>query len=339
MTTEFASLKGEIALVTGGTGFVGRHLVRRLAAVGAKPRVLARKSNKNAILEEFSRLGAEIVYGDICRPEAVRTACRNAGVVFHLAALFREAKHADSEYFAVNVEGTRNVLAAAQENGVKRVIYCSTCGVHGSIEKPPADENEPFHPCDVYQESKARAEELARSYFEQGRPPGVIIRPAMIWGEEDRRLLKLFRGVARRRFPIIGGGNMLTHWVYVHDLVDGMLLAAEKEQALGQSYILAGREALPLKEVVQIIADLAGVEPLPFRVPFWPVYLAALVMEKLCVALRVEPWIHRRRVEFFVKNRAYSIEKAGRDLGYSPRYDVREEARRIYAWYKEHGWL
>lgn len=339
MDYEFPRLLGKIAAVTGATGFVGRHLVRRLAELGIHTRILARETSDPKLLGEFRMAGTEIITGDIKQAACVRELVRGSNVIFHLAALYREAKYPDSEYYEVNLEGTRRVLEASRDAGVDRVVYCSTCGVHGSIPNPPANEGEPFRPCDVYQESKLQAEKLAAECFAAGKPRGVIIRPAMIWGEEDRRILKLFRGVARRRFPIIGSGNLLTHWLYIEDLVNGLLLAADRPTAAGQTYILAGKSSQTLEDTVRTVAEIAGTKPLPLKIPFWPVFLVSAAVEKVCVALGIEPPLHRRRVEFFTKNRAYSIEKARRELGYEPCYDMKEEARRIFVWYKEHGWL
>jgi len=339
MYPELHNIVGSKALVTGATGFTGRHLTFRLLELGSAVTVLVRKSSAETLVAEFVKRGAKVVYGDVRDPLSLREATRGVDYVFHLAALYRQARFPDKVYFDVNLGGTANVLDAACELGVKRVIHCSTCGVHGSIPDPPASEEEPFRPCDVYQESKAEAEKLARERFRSGALEGVIIRPAMIWGEGDARILKLFRGVAKRRFPLIGSGNQLTHWLYIEDLVDGFLLAADRAEAKNQVYILAGRRPITLNETIAIIARLAGTKPLPFKLPFGPVYLTAALIESVCKPLGLEPPLYRRRVEFFEKNRAYDTTKARTELGFCPRYDIEEEARRIFTWYKEHGWL
>ena len=161
----------------------------------------------------------------------------------------------------MNVEGTRKVIDVAESCGVRRMIHCSTIGVHSHIPKPPADESEPYRPGDIYQVTKCEGEKLAIERFASGPLEGVVVRPAMIWGEGDRRMLKLFKGVVRRRFPVIGDGKTLTHWVYVHDLVDGMLLAAERPEAVGQIYILAGETPVSISELVETVAEQADENP------------------------------------------------------------------------------
>jgi len=152
-------------------------------------------------------------------------------------------------------------------------------------------------------------------------------------------MLKLFKGVARRRFPVIGDGKTLTHWVYVKDLVNGFLLAADRAPAAGGIYIFAGRRPITISELVATIAKRAGVKPLPFRIPALPVQLLGSLVETLCIPFGIEPPIYRRRVDFFTKDRCFDTTKAQTELGYQPLGDVEDEIDQIYTWYSQHGWL
>lgn len=326
-------------LVTGATGFVGGHLSKRLLEQGAVCRVLVRKSADSAKIKALADAGAEICYGDVTDKQSVAAAVDGVEYVFHIAALFRQAKFPDEIYYQVNVEGTRNVLDAAEQFSVKRVVHCSTVGVHSHIPNPPADETEDYRPGDIYQETKCEGEKVALERFRSRKVEGVVIRPAMIWGEGDRRMLKLFRGVSRRRFPVIGNGRTLTHWVYVHDLVAGILLAGEKPEAKGQIYIFAGERPASIEELVRTVADSAGVKPLPFKVPAVPVQLLGSCMEVLCKPFGIEPPIYRRRVDFFTKDRCFNTEKAANELGYQPAQKFETEVKNIYDWYKANNWL
>ena len=328
---------GKKILVTGAAGFVGSHLARRLLEDGADVSIFVRRRTPE--VEEFELAGARCILGDLRDREAVFAAVKGIDVVFHIAALFRQAKHSEEIYHQVNVEGVRHVLDAAEHHGVKRVVHCSTVGVHSHIPKPPADEDEPFRPADIYQETKCEGEKLARTYFDSGRVKGTIIRPAMIWGEGDRRMLKLYRGVKQRKFPVIGSGKTLTHWIYVHDLVEAFILAAHKEEAIGKTYIIAGQEPVSIADLVQVIADTAGVKPLPLRIPAGPVQMLGTLTECVCRPFGVEPPIYRRRVDFFTKDRCFNTKRAREDLGFKPKYSVRTEIERIYRWYEENGWL
>lgn len=334
-----SDLCGKPVLVTGGTGFVGNHLSRKLLELGVKLRLLVRENSNQEFVSEFREKGAEIIIGDVTNRDSVFDAVQGQEYIFHIAALFRQAKHPDSVYYDVNVEGTKNVLDAAEEHGVRRVIHCSTVGVHSHIPKPPAAEDEAYRPGDIYQHTKCEGEKLALERFRSGKLEGVVVRPAMIWGEGDKRMLKLYRGVARRKFPVIGSGKTLTHWVYVHDLVQGFILAAEKEEAKGQIYIFAGREPASISKLVATVASLAGVRPLPFRVPALPVQLLGSFLEVVCIPFGVEPPIYRRRVDFFTKDRCFDISKAKRELGYAPQNSFETEVERIFNWYKSQNWL
>ena len=331
--------KDRPVLVTGATGFVGGHLARKLAEVGAKLRVLVRKSADPKRISLLEEIGAEIYYGDVTDAESVQRSIVGCQTVFHIAALFRQAKFPDSVYYDVNVEGTRNVLDAAQQAGVQRVVHCSTIGVHSHIPNPPATENEPYRPGDIYQESKCEGEKLALERFRNSELQGVVVRPAMIWGEGDHRLLKLFKGVSKRRLPLIGNGKTWTHWVYVHDLVQGILLAGCKQAAVGQIYIFAGRTAKTMEELFETVAARAGVRLLPFRIPAVPLQILGLIFEIVCKPFGVEPPLYRRRVDFFTKNRSFDISKAKNELGYEPANDFETEVENIYPWYKEQNWL
>lgn len=330
---------GRQVLVTGSTGFVGGHLATRLLREGAKVRLLVRETSNASRIDEFRSLGAEIVVGDIRDEERVISACKDCVYVFHIGAIFREAKFPDEVYFQINATGTKHILLGAERHRVTRVVHCSTNGVHGGIGREPVKETAPFHPTDVYQESKLEAENYVRDFVSSGRVDAAIIRPAMIWGEGDMRFRKMFRGVARRSLPIIGTGKTWTHWIYVHDLVSSFLLAALSPQAKGEAYLIAGRRPVPLDEVYAGIARLAGVNVLPFRIPALPLQLAGSGLELLCRPLGVEPPLHRRRVDFFVKNRIFDISKARSQLGYEPAQNFEDELKNVYNWYQTSGLL
>ncbi len=330
---------GQPVLVTGSTGFVGGHLARRLVDLGADVRLLIRDPETKPFATEMKAKGAIIIPGDLRDLESVTTAVTGTKFVFHIGAIFREAKFADSVYFDINVGGTKNILEAAMSAGTGRVIHCSTNGVHGGHSSTPISENAPFKPSDVYQESKVEAENVVMHAYRSGRVDVSIIRPAMIWGDGDLRFKKLFRGVARRRLPIIGDGNSWTHWIWVGDLVQSFLLAAITPAASGQPYLIAGRRPVPLHEVYETIADLAGVSVLPFKVPVKPIQLLGDLVESICRPLSIEPPIHRRRADFFIKHRIFDISKAQTELGFQPAADFTDECARLFRWYKDNGHL
>ncbi|MCB0334359.1 MAG: NAD-dependent epimerase/dehydratase family protein, partial [Bdellovibrionales bacterium] len=242
-------------------------------------------------------------------------------------------------YYDINVMGTKNVIEAAIKSGVKRVVHCSTVGVHSHIPHPPADETEAYRPGDIYQETKCEGEKLALSYFNSGKIFGVVVRPAMIWGPEDKRTLKIFKGIARGRFPLIGSGKTYLHWVLVTDLARGFRLAAERAQTSGSIYIFAGRTPVTMRNLYESIAGLFGVPSPKFSIPAFPVQLIGSLCELVCKPFGIEPPIYRRRVDFFTKTRSFSIEKARKELGYEPEHDLKGEVSVIGNWYRDQGWI
>lgn len=328
--------KGLVCLVTGATGFVGGALCRQLAGAGHRVKALYRDDAK---LEALAGMEVEPVKGDIVDRASLDAACDGVDLVFHLAALFRQAGFDDQVYRDINVGGTRNVFDAAIAAGARRIVHCSTGGVHSHIPDPPADENEPYRPGDIYQETKCEGEKLALEYFRSDRIRGAVIRPAMIWGPGDTRTQKLFVGIARRRMPIIGNGEVYQHWVLMEDVARGMILAGLDDSRSGEVYIIAGEQAHKLREVFQIIAQRLGVKLLPFRVPAVPIQLLGDVVEKICIPFGVEPPIYRRRVDFFTKSRYFDWSKARDQLGYRPSHSFEEEVDMIIDSYRAMGVL
>ena len=172
--------------------------------------------------------------------------------MYHIAATYREAGQPDSAYRAINVDGTRHVLEARARGRRARVVHCSTGGVHGHIEHPPANEDAPFDPGDVYQETKLEAEQLAREFGARAGLEVVVARPIGIYGPGDTRFLKMFRGIARGRFPMLGSGEVFYHLTFIDDLVEGFRLCGETPAAAGRTYILAGPRYTTLNELVAL---------------------------------------------------------------------------------------
>jgi nucleoside-diphosphate-sugar epimerase len=320
-------------LITGATGFTGKALSRRLAEEGEQIVAFVRPTSD---VRELETLGVECLRVDIKNPKDVMDHFAGVTKVFHIAAAYR-AEFADhDEYRRVNVEATRNILEAAKGHGVRRFIHCSTVGVQGRIDHPPADEEYRCLPGDHYQQSKLEGELLARRYFSDGLP-GVVVRPAGIYGPGDTRFLKLFKPISRGMFVMIGTGATLYQMTYISDLVDGFLLCGKKDEALGHVFTIAGETYTTIRELVDLISDVIGKPRPTWHVPFYPVYLASVACEKVCGLVGVEPPLYPRRVEFFHKDRAFSIEKAKRLLGYSPKIGLREGLAATADWYREKG--
>jgi dihydroflavonol-4-reductase len=321
--------------LTGATGYTGSRLLATLLSRGHEVRALVRATSPRPPAARSTSW----VEGDLRDAAVAERLVEGADAVVHVAAVYRTAGHPDAYYRDVNVGGTERLLEASAHAGVRRFVQTSTVGVHGHIRNPPADESAPIAPGDIYQATKAEAEARALAFHRERGLPVVVVRPGAIYGPAERRLLKLFRAVARGRYAVVGSGRAFYHPVYIDDLVDGYLLALERPEAVGEAFILAGPQYVTQQELAELVARHTGGRVLPFHVPAAPLRWAGALVEAVCVPLGLEPPLHRRRVEFWTKSRAFSIEKARRVLGYDPKVGIDEGIARTARSYREAGWL
>ncbi len=324
------------SLVTGATGFTGGHLARGLRARGERVRALVRDPAKAG---DLASAGIEIVPGTLTDRASLARAVAGVDVVYNVAALYREAGLPASMYRAVNAEAVATIVEVAHAAGVRRVVHCSTVGVHGDITHPPANEDAPLRPGDIYQETKVEGERLGREAAARTGMALTIARPTGIYGEGDRRLFKLFGKVAQRRFVMLGAGRHFYHVTHVEDVCEGLRLCGTVDAAAGRTYIIGGGEIPTLAELVARTAAIANVQPPRLRLPVWPIWLAGAVCEAICTPLGMSPPIYRRRVDFFRKSRAFDIARARQELGFQPRVPLDAGIRRTLEWYREHGWI
>jgi 2-alkyl-3-oxoalkanoate reductase len=325
-------------LVTGGGGFSGLHLVDSLLARGDEVTVLELEgSSANSRLEQQ---GVRVVRGSVADRAAVDEAVRGNDVVFHLASAFRQIYAPDSVYREVDVEGTRIVLEAARSQSVRRVIHVSTQGVHGSLRETPGDEHSPISPNDYYCQAKYEGELVCHEFIAKGMDI-TILRPTSIYGPGDTHgWLKLFRMVEQGRFLMIGSGRTLNHPLYVGNLSDALIAAAETPNARGQTYLIGDARAVTLNELVAGVAEALDTRVRVFRFPSYTLaYGVATVVEAAFKPFGGSPPIFRRRLSWFRTNRSFSIEKARHELGYEPAVDLREGLRLTAEWYREQGLL
>lgn len=328
-------VSAELSLVTGAGGFVGSFVVEELLRHGDRVRAFVRQPEQARRLVER---GAEVVLGDLRDGGDLERALRGVARVYHIAALFRQANQPERAYREVNVDAVRRLLDLAERAGVRRVVHCSTVGVLGDVREVPADEETPHNPGDIYQRTKLEGELLALERFRSGRMPGVVIRPAMIYGPGDTRNLKMFRMIAQRRFFYVGHGANLVHFVDVRDLARAFRLAMERTDRVGEVYIVPGRRYMPLREMAAMIAKRWKVPPPRLCLPVKPMQWAGSLCELVCRPLGIAPPLYRRRVDFFTKDRAFDGAKARAHLGYEPAQDTGGELDDIVADYRARGW-
>lgn len=324
------------ALVTGASGFTGSYMVKNLLQHGYEVRVFVRRSSDTSVLQD---LDVEYAYGDLTNQREVEEAAKDMDKVFHIAAFYRSANVPDSVYYDVNVTGTAHLLKASLAADVSRFVHCSTCGVHGHIQDPPATEDAPIDPEDIYQETKWQGEKLALQFYKDTGLPVTVVRPVGIYGPGDTRMLKLYKSVQDQKFIMFGGGDVKYHLTFVEDTVEGFRLAGENENAIGQIYIIAGEKYTTLMGFATLVANDLRVDAPKWKPPVKPLEIVATMCEKVCVPLRIQPPIFPRRVHIFTHDRAFDISKAKAELGYIPQVDMQEGIHRTANWYIAQGYL
>ncbi|MCG6860967.1 MAG: NAD-dependent epimerase/dehydratase family protein [Chromatiaceae bacterium] len=325
-------------LVTGATGFMGPHLLRRLASDGAYCRCLVRTEQGRVSVEE---LGAEAVIGDVTDGQSLLGIADGIDYVLHLATL----GHMDNfvltneTFHRVNVQGTCNVMREALRAGVSKVVHCSSVAAMGICADNPATEKSVCHPHHAYGRSKLEAErEVLRLVAEEGLA-ATIVRFSMVYGPGDwRDLLKLARLAKKGFWPRIGSRPKLTPLVHVEDAVQGLLLAVEKGR-IGEIYLITNRRSEPFDRLRQVIQQGLGISRFPLYVPEWLALVGASMVEKTFSALGKAPPVTRKNIESTLVDRVFSSEKAQRELGFDPQIDPETGLRQTVEWYLENGWL
>jgi nucleoside-diphosphate-sugar epimerase len=229
------------------------------------------------------------------------------------------------------------MLEASVRAGVKRFVHGSTIGVYGSSIEGTIDEQSPLKPDNIYGLTKLEGEELALSFANE--LPLVVVRISETYGPGDRRLLKLFKTIKKNVFFMIGNGKNLHHLIYVDDLIEGLCLVARVEAAVGQTFILAGKEPITTNDMVAIIASELGTKGARFRAPLSLFLFSASLMETILRPFGIQPPLHRRRMDFFKKSFVFSTESSSRLLGFAPRYGFKQGVAETAKWYTNMGYL
>ncbi len=323
--------------VTGTTGFIAGELARELLRRGHEVVALVRNPDKPKA-QQLASEGITVVKGDVTDKSTLLEPMRGTDIVFHLAAAQHEANVDDDYFWNINVGGTRNMLDAAVETGVKRFVHASTIGVFGEAKPGNVlNEESPTNPLNVYTKSKYEAEGIVRSYGTTGKIPVTVIRSAETYGPGDMRLLKLFKQVNKGRFFRIGPGKNIHHLTYIDDLVDGYIKAATSEDAENNLFVLAGADKPTTDDMLDGISDALGKSLLPIRVPLWVFDTAAIILESTLQPLGIQPPLHRRRMDFFKKEFAFDTSHARETIGYDPKVPFREGIKNTAKWYQEQG--
>jgi dihydroflavonol-4-reductase len=315
--------------ITGSTGFLGTHLIKRLAQTSHELRCLARKTSKT---EELQRLGVGIVYGDVTDKASLLAGMKGCDWVINLANIYSVWEPDPSVYTTVNIEGTRNVMQAALETGISKVVHVSTVATYGKPYDVPFTEKSSPGPemFSEYSRTKAEGEKIAWSFYKDKGLPLVIIQPCPILGPGDTKVTgQVIWGIAKQAMPATSFGKAVMTYTHVKDVVEVIIRAADKEGNIGERYIV-GKEQLSFDELYLMISEIAGV-PLPrLRLPDFVIVLAGKILTILSNKLKLPP-------QFGLSNDGVRISKEGiradgskaeRELGihYTPIREAVKEA-------------
>ena len=328
----------KLILVTGATGFIGSHLVERLLEAGKTVRILVR-DRKKVPGEWQGRV--EVVEGDLTDISSLKEAARDCEKVYHLAGVINLPAGHEDDFYRINLEGTKNIFNSVLEDNpaIKRFLCCSSVGALGPLKSLPANEKTPCNPSNAYEKSKYEAEKWVLQAGQQNGIPVSVIQPAWAYGPGDRRTLPIFSMIAKKHFIMIGKGETLIHPVYVDDLAEGILQCAGSSDTEGKVVILAGNQAIKLRDFVHLLSEILDVKPWPFHLPMFLATFIALALEILYKPMRKMPPLHRRKLGFFSRNQAFDITGAKNGCGFEPGTTLEEGLRKTIAWYKQHGWI
>ncbi len=321
-------------LVVGGNGFVGRHLVQALHERGDQVRVLALPHEDAAWLEERRIL---VHRGDVRDPDSLKDAFQGVQGVFNLAAMM-DVWRPLGDYRAVNVAGATNVCEAALAAGVRRLVHMSSSSVYGMGLGRPATERFPLRPFDdPYPLTKAEGDRVVQRMIAERGLPAVIIRPDQIFGPGDQlHFGQMADRLSSGKGIVVGPGDNAMPFVYVSDVIDGLMIALDHPRAAGEAFNITNDRPLTQMEFLSAIAHEIGARAPRLRVPYGVLYAAGYGAERiarLSGSVRRPP-ITRLGVAFFGTDNRYDIRKARFQLGFVPRIPIREGVRLTAAWYR-----
>ncbi len=330
------NLTGKQALITGTTGYIGQRLAERLVQEeGMQVRALVRTPSK---AQRLAELGCEIVQGDITDPASLQRATIGCQLVFHAAAWVSE-RGAKDEVWAVNVGGTQNVVNAALTAQVQRLVHVSSCAVYGSRQVFNIDETMPTRLSgNVYADSKVAAEEVVLRAYQQDHLPVVLARASQVYGLGSPQFtLRPVEMLRKGKLMLIDGGRHLCKPIYIDNLIDGLILCAKVETAVGEAFNFTDGDPVPWRDFFGAYATMFG-KKLP-SVPYRVAWLAALGMELQARLIGKQASLNRRAIKSLRSNNSFSNRKAREVLDWQPTVDLQTGMRRTEVWLRAAGYL
>lgn len=322
------------AFVTGGTGFIGSHLVEAIinSPEYSEVQCLVRSEPK-----WLSGLSFKTIKGDLNDLKALGKGLEGADVLFHVAAIVKAPSK--KEFTLANVDATENLVRLAQKKGVNNIVILSSLAAAGPSTGSPKKEDEPMEPVSMYGKSKMEME--ARVKTAASKDDSIkIIRPPAVYGPREDQIYSFFKSCNRGICPIIGNGNNpRVSMVYVSDLVDGILLAANKKDTGVYTYYISGEGTHSWNEIKGITSRVLGKKLIPLKIKPSIVKKVAGIIENVATLFGVYPVVNKEKANELILEWTCTSEKAEKELDYRPKVSLAEGISRTIHWYKMHNWL
>ncbi len=326
-------------LITGATGFIGCRLSELWQSAGRSVRAIGMVRNdvETKRAEALRQAGVELVVGNLADKSDIDAALEDVDTVVHLAAAQHEANVGEDYFFKINVDATKELLSQCEKHDVERFFYASSIGVYGANNHSEIDENTPLRPDNHYGRSKVAAEVMLSQY--EGDISTYIGRIGETYGPWDMRLHKLYAGIKKRRFWLVGPGSNLHQPIYVDDLASAIEIMLGSTEAIGKPVNLCGDRAITTREMCNGIAAALDARLHRLRIPMLPLLVTAVGMEMTLGKVGIQPPLHRRRLDFFRKSLRFNTEIRNDIIELPAQVSFDDGARVTAKWYIENHWL
>lgn len=322
------------AFVTGGTGFIGSHLVDTLIKNEAYSEIhcLVRNNEKWLRGKRFIK-----VSGDLDDLSVLKRAVRDVDVIFHLAGIVSAPTYQEFEH--ANVDATENIIRIAQKEKVGKIVVLSSLAAVGPSQGRPITEEDPMNPVSMYGKSKKQMEEMIHTTA-SNHTSITILRPPAVYGPREDQIYSFFKMVSKRICPIVGDGNHpKISMIYVADVVQGILKAAEQKEPGVHTYFITGKDIHTWNEIRGTTTKVLGKKSIPIYIKPKFVKKIAGFIEKTASFFGSYPVINKEKANEMILEWTCSSEKAEQELGYQPKYSLAEGISRTIHWYQMHHWL
>jgi len=323
-------------LVTGGTGFIGSHLIKRLVKKGHEVICIAKDEMNMELLKKDQ---VKVVLCDLNEDRDWKSILNNIDIIYHLAGVTRAKKF--DEYYDGNYRATKNFvsLCIKHANQLSRFIYVSSLAAVGpTIDDQPIGEDSPYSPVSDYGKSKMLAEQevlKARSKL-----PITIIRPSAVYGPRERDMYDYIKMIKQGYQLLIGFHKKWLNLIHVNDLVDGILLAGENDRAKGEIYFIGSKSSYTQQELGYAIAKAVSTKPIRIHLPHVVVYLIGLIVGFIGKCINRQMFFNLEKAREAVQERwDCNIKKATDQLSFNPRISLADGMKQTYKWYLDNSWL